>query len=93
MGFLLGFFQTGLAKPGEQGAVGVDPEVVLPLQMLVQPLQMGAVHVADPAAPLALEQKALPVAARVPVTVLVKGPLCRVDPMEAPGGCQFFSWR
>ena len=44
---------------------GVDAEVVLPLQVVVQGLKMGAVHMADPAAAAALEQHAVPVAAGV----------------------------
>ena len=62
---------------------------MLPLQVVVQGLKMGAVHMADPAAAAALEQHAVPVAAGVAAQV-EKGALRRVDLMHLPGEREFF---
>ena len=51
-------------------------------------LELGAVHMADAAAPLALEQKAVPVAVALVAAVLVQGALLRVDLVDGPGGLQ-----
>lgn len=64
--------------------------MVLPLQVVVQVLQAGTVHMADAAAALTLQKKAIPVALGLAAAVLVQGALLGVDLVDRPGGLQLF---
>ena len=88
MAFLLSGAQV--ADAGEQRSPGVDAEVVFFFQVVVKALEVGAVQVADAAAPAALEQKAVPVAAVIVAAELVKGPLLGVDLVDPSCGLQLF---
>lgn len=90
MGFLLG---AVFAKSCEHRAPGVDAEVMLPLQVVVQGLKVGAVHMADPAAAAALEQHAVPVAARRGPHRWKKAPSAVLILCTCPVSVSFSSWR
>jgi hypothetical protein len=79
---------TDIAQAGKQRPAGVDTEVMLHLQMLVEPLEMGTIQVADPAASLALEQETAAVVALLVAAVLIKGTILRVNFMNPAGGGQ-----
>ena len=76
--------------PRKTASPGIDAEVVLPLQVVVQVLQAGTVHMADAAAALTLQKKAIPVALGLAAAVLVQGALLGVDLVDRPGGLQLF---